>query len=246
MYVRLAFAVAAHLEPEILIVDEVLAVGDSEFQKRCLGKMAEVAHDGRTILFVSHNLAAVRTLCSHGIVLQEGRASTKLDVQSALDEYSAGRQFTHASSWERPADMAAPQVRFEIIDVRIEGTQPKLQLLCRVLIRSTLDARPVFIAVDISDSNSAPIMQAIPIYEPFIGHTHENSWVDLRVELPPLIPGIYHLDFWIGPHYSETFDHICDAISVEIVESPSPARMLPHTSSHGHIVPNSTASVRIE
>ena len=68
MYVRLAFAVAAHLEPEILIVDEVLAVGDAEFQKKCLGKMQDVAGHGRTVLFVSHNMAAVGALCSHGIV----------------------------------------------------------------------------------------------------------------------------------------------------------------------------------
>src|SRR6185503_10182322 len=70
MYVRLAFAVAAHLEPEILIVDEVLAVGDAEFQKKCLGKMREVARGGRTILFVSHNHSAIRSFCSHGLVLR--------------------------------------------------------------------------------------------------------------------------------------------------------------------------------
>src|SRR5206468_2493590 len=73
MYVRLAFAVAAHLEPEILIVDEVLAVGDSEFQKKCLGKMGEVAQGGRTVLFVSHNMAAMRQLCSTGLLLNQGR-----------------------------------------------------------------------------------------------------------------------------------------------------------------------------
>lgn len=72
MYVRLAFAVAAHLEPEILIVDEVLAVGDAQFQKKCLGKMGDVGREGRTVLFVSHNLTAVRSLCNRGILLKEG------------------------------------------------------------------------------------------------------------------------------------------------------------------------------
>src|SRR5690606_2818648 len=72
MYVRLAFAVAAHLEPEILIVDEVLAVGDAKFQQRCLGKMQSVASSGRTVLFVSHNMGAVQTLCTRGIVLDHG------------------------------------------------------------------------------------------------------------------------------------------------------------------------------
>ncbi len=75
MYVRLAFAVAAHLEPEILIVDEVLAVGDAQFQKKCLGKMSDVAKGGRTILFVSHNMAAVQNLCHTGLVLERGTAT---------------------------------------------------------------------------------------------------------------------------------------------------------------------------
>src|SRR6202790_29334 len=73
MYLRLAFAIAAHLEPEILLVDEVLAVGDVAFQKRCLGKMGEVAHQGRTVLFVSHNMGAVRSLCEKGLVLEKGK-----------------------------------------------------------------------------------------------------------------------------------------------------------------------------
>ena len=74
MYVRLAFAVAAHLEPEILIVDEVLAVGDAEFQKKALGKMKDVSRkDGRTVLFVSHNMAAINTLCQKGLLLGEGQ-----------------------------------------------------------------------------------------------------------------------------------------------------------------------------
>ena len=73
MYVRLAFAVAAHLEPEILVVDEVLAVGDAEFQKKCLGKMGDVAEEGRTVLFVSHNMSAINRLCSRAILLETGR-----------------------------------------------------------------------------------------------------------------------------------------------------------------------------
>ena len=71
MYVRLAFAVAAHLEPEILIVDEVLAVGDARFQKKCLGKMEDISHSGRTVMFVSHNMSAVTRICQRAILLDE-------------------------------------------------------------------------------------------------------------------------------------------------------------------------------
>ena len=87
MYVRLAFAVAAHLEPEILIVDEVLAVGDVQFQKKCLGKMGEVAHGGRTVLFVSHNMTAIRALCEHGLLLDDGILVKSGTTEDAIRAY---------------------------------------------------------------------------------------------------------------------------------------------------------------
>ena len=90
MYVRLAFAVAAHLEPEILVVDEVLAVGDAAFQKKCLGKMGEVSKHGRTILFVSHNIAAIRILCSRGILLDRGRIIYDGEVSKSIYAYTQG------------------------------------------------------------------------------------------------------------------------------------------------------------
>ncbi len=91
MYVRLAFAVAAHLESEILIVDEVLAVGDAEFQKKCLGKMGDISKgQGRTVLFVSHNMAAVKSLCSKAIVLQNGMVKKVGNVESAIGYYLSG------------------------------------------------------------------------------------------------------------------------------------------------------------
>ncbi len=90
MYVRLAFAVAAHLESEILIVDEVLAVGDAEFQKKCLGKMGDVSKgEGRTVLFVSHNMAAVKSLCNKGIVLENGSMKFDGEIHQALDLYNS-------------------------------------------------------------------------------------------------------------------------------------------------------------
>jgi lipopolysaccharide transport system ATP-binding protein len=97
MYVRLAFAVAAHLEPEILIVDEVLAVGDAEFQKRCLGKMGDVAKHGRTILFVSHNMTAILALCDRAILLDDGRVRLDTSSELAISEY-LGRASPHESA----------------------------------------------------------------------------------------------------------------------------------------------------
>lgn len=93
MYVRLAFAVAAHLESEILIVDEVLAVGDAEFQKKCLGKMGDISKgEGRTVLFVSHNMAAVQNLCSSGLVLENGGIVFNGNVDQSISRYLQGNQ----------------------------------------------------------------------------------------------------------------------------------------------------------
>jgi lipopolysaccharide transport system ATP-binding protein len=109
MHVRLAFAVAAHLEPEILVVDEVLTVGDAQFQKKCLGRMSTVAASGRTVLFVSHHLNAVEQLCSAAIVLEHGRIVRHgTDVPAILREYSQGALTSdNATEWIKPADARA-------------------------------------------------------------------------------------------------------------------------------------------
>jgi lipopolysaccharide transport system ATP-binding protein len=100
MYVRLAFAVAAHLEPEILIVDEVLAVGDAQFQKKCLGKMEDVSkNEGRTILFVSHNMAAIRSLCNDGIFLINGELKTKDRIENCIIQYEKKLNINFQSKW---------------------------------------------------------------------------------------------------------------------------------------------------
>jgi lipopolysaccharide transport system ATP-binding protein len=101
MYMRLAFAVAAHLEPEILIVDEVLAVGDAKFQKKCLGRMSEVARGGRSILFVSHNLGAVRQFCNLGLVMDGGRAIGPLPVEEAIALYQSQQRSAEGGSVQK-------------------------------------------------------------------------------------------------------------------------------------------------
>ena len=110
MYLRLAFAVAAHLEPEILVVDEVLAVGDAEFQRKCLGKMGDVAQQGRTVLFVSHNMSAILRLTSEAIVLNKGKMIMRAPTQQAVDFYlSSGQAQAGERTWdadEVPANAA--------------------------------------------------------------------------------------------------------------------------------------------
>jgi lipopolysaccharide transport system ATP-binding protein len=132
MSVRLGFAVAAHLEPEILIVDEVLAVGDAEFQKKCLGKMGEVARGGRTVLFVSHNMAAVQALCSRGILLTEGAVGFAGSAEQAVAKYvelfSSSSMFVDLKTVsDRQGKGPIRLERFRVLDERgevIDACQP--------------------------------------------------------------------------------------------------------------------------
>jgi len=126
MYLRLAFAVAAHLEPEILVVDEVLAVGDAEFQRKCLGKMGDVAQQGRTVLFVSHNMSAILRLTQETIVLKKGRLIKRAPTQEAVDFYLAsGQAETGERVWE-PDEIPAAAAPFRPIALRIKDRQGRV------------------------------------------------------------------------------------------------------------------------
>ena len=126
MYVRLAFSVAAHLEPDILLVDEVLAVGDAEFQKKCLGKMQEVTQkEGRTILFVSHNIAAVKAICNRGILLHEGRIKFSGEISEVIGQYlNSSSNASQSEPLSQRRREAKCSLRAKLIDIKVvaEGT----------------------------------------------------------------------------------------------------------------------------
>jgi lipopolysaccharide transport system ATP-binding protein len=123
MYLRLAFAVAAHMEPEILVVDEVLAVGDAEFQRKCLGKMSEVAHEGRTVLFVSHNMSAILRLTEETIVLERGKLILRAPTPQAVDYYLTSG-FAQTGEYHWPADeVPANAAPFHPIALRVRNPQ---------------------------------------------------------------------------------------------------------------------------
>jgi lipopolysaccharide transport system ATP-binding protein len=120
MYVRLAFAVAAHLEPEILIVDEVLAVGDAQFQKKCLGKMQSVGQSGRTVIFVSHNMAAVKNLCQKGVLLEGGRLIDSGSIEKITERYLKSSGSIMEQDWTN--DLNAPgNDRVKLLKVKVSG-----------------------------------------------------------------------------------------------------------------------------
>ena len=119
MHVRLAFAVAAHMEPEILVVDEVLAVGDLNFQNKCIGKLGDVARQGRTVLFVSHNMGAVANLCTTGMWIDRGTVQMQSDVKSVVDAYikrQAGATQGVPTNWKRMGTGDARMVSARLSD----------------------------------------------------------------------------------------------------------------------------------
>jgi lipopolysaccharide transport system ATP-binding protein len=126
MYLRLAFSVAAHLEPEILVVDEVLAVGDAEFQRKCLGKMSDVANEGRTVLFVSHNMSAILRLTNESIVLEGGEMVYRAPTQEAVEFYmSSGYAQSSERRW-RPDEVPKESAPFRPIALRVVDPRGKV------------------------------------------------------------------------------------------------------------------------
>lgn len=140
MYLRLAFAVAAHLEPEILLIDEVLAVGDAAFQKKCLGKIGTVAREGRTVLFVSHNMTALRGLCQRGLWIEDGRISADGDIETVVASYLHTMDTSCTErSWPDPDEAPGNHhIRVRRVQVRAESSDnPQLSVSASFVIEVT-------------------------------------------------------------------------------------------------------------
>jgi len=193
MYMRLAFAVAAHLEPEILVVDEVLAVGDVKFQKKSLGKMQDVAHSGRTILFVSHHMDAIEALCNrcllldHGQVVKEGEPHTVIEAYLE-DVKKAGiniRSGNHLLRW------IGIENREELNGLRADED---LEFIF-VLATGNKDLHNVYFDTQISNEKGEVVVHTIARFLPFYFSVTGNSQIKLRyrIKSPKLAPGKYYL-----------------------------------------------------
>jgi lipopolysaccharide transport system ATP-binding protein len=241
MYVRLAFAVAAHLEPEILLVDEVLAVGDIAFQKKCLGKMGDVARAGRTVVLVSHNIAAINALCSRCVILNEGGVEFDGHTDAATERYYSGSlaiddgtdlttrfregngraKFTSllvtpVDSLDQPTEVGAPGCDFKLVT----------QLCCDE------DVSYANVAVILYDSSGYRIIDAnVAQKGEFVslkaGQKLQATFL-LREVL--LRPGKYFVGLWIGREGGETIDYIEHAVMFEVAEGEE-------TKSHSVVYP---------
>jgi lipopolysaccharide transport system ATP-binding protein len=236
MQLRLAFSVAAFLEPEIMIIDEVLAVGDAEFQKKCMGKMEDVSRSGRTILFVSHDLNAVSSLCKNTILLDEGKISSVGRTPEVISLYLQSEGNT-SSVWSQKKSLTTPH--FKSVEVKLMGQQPTHKLQVNFEVQGTADMLPSFVAFDISDRKNSPLGQAIPVLEPFINPGKEAKQYKVEIDLPALVPGYYYVGVWLGHHYNETYDWQKECVEFMIIDSPQKSRTYPHANAAGAVVPNS-------
>ncbi len=238
MYMRLAFAVAAHLEPEILIVDEVLAVGDIEFQKKCLGKMQDMSQSqGRTVLFVSHNMDTIQRLCTHCLLLEQGKLVMQGDPASTILQY-----ISHNSS------LAQPKQWIDVSTVRRTGTgEARFVAIQYSSLNEIVSFHPYtdgpleFLLAIESDSNITVASFAVTIYnksgtklvDANICTTGEiidlktgRNIVRLRIEELHLNPEIYILGLWLNRKsisigYDPPLDYIESACEIEVVNLES-------------------------
>ncbi len=223
MYVRLAFAVAAHLSSDILLVDEVLAVGDTEFQRKCLGKIKDVAHGGRTVLFVSHHMQSVQVLCTRAMYLEKGKVLCYGEVPEAIDYY--------VRSFERPATkMGDPRQRPGTGELRITSiTTNKEFFECagEKTIRFTVErfssfTGRYFVSCHIVDHYGVTILQCD---SRMVGH-----WIDpsdryegeFTLRTPWLKPNTYRVDIFLcSAGVIDSFEHACQLEILPLLPYPA-------------------------
>jgi lipopolysaccharide transport system ATP-binding protein len=229
MYLRLAFAVAAHLEPDILIVDEVLAVGDVKFQQKCLGKMNHVASEGRTVLLVSHNMDAVRRLCRRAVLLEHGRVAFDGDIGGAVGRYltqDGGR--AAPSEWidvsTRPRS-GSGEVRFTA--ARYAGPhgghpRPFAPLEITVSLESDVARTVDSLSLSIRAPGGIKLINA-DVCE--LGRSlrleQGVNTIRFRIDALYLSPGVYPVGLWAGGMTGAGFDHVQPAFDLMVDQEPT-------------------------
>lgn len=227
MYVRLAFSVAAHLEPEILIIDEVLAVGDAQFQAKCLGKMREIAQSSeRTVLFVSHNLQLIQKICTAGLFLQSGRATRLKPIREALRDYMQTQHDQGAySAGLKPGQSIA------LADIRIAHTsgEPALNIQANTrtgFILTLISERPrerprITVAFTNSDglrvfALASSATTGVLRLEPGI------NWVEVVFTVPAVFPDTFSLDVGVYAEDGETLTEVFGASYITLTDQNAP------------------------
>lgn len=202
MYLRLAFAVAAHLESEILLVDEVLAVGDAAFQRKCLGKMGEVAKHGRTVLFVSHNMSAVKEMCQQGIFLEAGRIAFKGDSVQCIAEYMRRLEESPVTlnRGSKHLALGQPQIQSSAGSCIVSGEPFKVTLPLNA--QATQNPTIFFIVEDFT--GNTVIHSRISSRDIGVEMVDGACWIELNYPALWMAPGIYSAYFkFLAPNVTD-------------------------------------------
>jgi len=222
MQVRLAFSVAAHLEPDILMIDEVLAVGDAEFQKKCLGKMRDVAGHGRTVLFVSHNMASMKNICSRAILMETGEVIEDGDIRTVVNHYLA-RNIRSQTSFEFNEDQHRYQTDFRIVALNFLVPEQRLifQYGESVSFELKIQCKKDFWGVRVGVGIVSEGVRVSTIHSHPIDFLASDSLSRVRCTFPRylLLPGIYSLV--LGAHLAKNgqgLDYINQEMYFEISE----------------------------
>jgi len=223
MYVRLAFSVAAHLEPEILLVDEVLAVGDAAFQRKCLGRMGEVADEGRTVLFVSHNMGAINSLARSAILLENGCVADTGPASKITRQYlevnygqNAGTTYLAESRESRPRFIRAEIVQEGVLSQPFVNDRT---MLLRIYINSE-GQRDLVVSVHVQSGTGLCVHHSSDEF----ANARPEADTDFRLcMIPPhsLAPGQYTVDLYLGKRNYEMYDSIKGALAFEVVFNDS-------------------------
>jgi lipopolysaccharide transport system ATP-binding protein len=230
MYVRLAFAVAAHLEPEVLIVDEVLAVGDAQFQKKCLGKMEDVSRGGRTVLFVSHNMNAIQRLCNRALLMDRGRLVGQGETAAMVARYLAEGPCTHgpgeALDLRHARHVGTGAARF--VTVAFGSGDPRVAnwpyadgpLEVKVGIDSDRARAVASLAITIYDRLGTKLVNAdsLQLGKSICLHAGPNEVV-FRIDSLHLVRGNYVLGLWLSEPRT-VLDHVEAAVHFDVVDLP--------------------------
>jgi len=246
MYVRLAFAVAAHMEPEILIVDEVLAVGDVHFQKKCIGKMDDVSRQGRTVLFVSHNLDALQRLCSRGVLLDRGRLVADGPIDDVVSRYRSSDTLGEGLGVFNPAARRG-RGWAQISDLRLvtpEGFRTGARAADQDLVfeiditTCASDAarlRGLVLEVVVSSEDGHPLVSIMNVDDDGVELPDASACtVRARLPAPTFVPGVYRVRAFLGIPHLQHVDEIDDAVQFEIIQPVHPWRPYEMTPLRGH------------
>lgn len=234
MQLRLAFAVAAFLEPEVLIIDEVLAVGDAEFQKKCIGKMEDVSRSGRTLLFVSHNLGAIQNLCTRALLLQNGQLAAEGDSRKVLSAYLHSQEQAQAGDAVRQINPPGSAQPVRSLEMRCDQQPSATAYMgCRWEVRLQFEsAEPLtspVLGVIIRDSLGTPLLGVNnKNYQLPWQQTMKSGTVSMTIPELPLFAGIYHVDVHFGNEFND-LEVIPDALQFTVDPLAFAKGEFPHT-----------------